>query len=71
MTWKPISSAPKDGTRVLIAGCNQVDLGLWCGEGWIDDGFLGYENENWITHWMPLPAPPRSTLADSDGDDGA
>lgn len=70
--WKPIESAPKDGTRILLyatlrgsslGGC---DRGKNYGE-WIVLGAWEVEYGMWWdgsqctvhpTHWMPLPAAP-------------
>ena len=70
MSWKPIDTAPKDGTKILL--CRPTirpdSFGVFCQvAAW-------WEGENnWIvymsqplekpvhfepTHWMPLPAPP-------------
>ena len=62
--WKPIETAPKDGTPVLVAwsglsfhpvvahyeGC------LW---GTLSAGF-GFEPLCAPTHWMPLPPSPEA-----------
>ncbi len=67
--WQPIETAPKDGTRILVAriGRNESgkDLGIW----WACTGHWSDHYKNWNdgiepcglcgpTHWMPLPAAP-------------
>ena len=74
-TWYPIETAPKDNTMVLLyasdrEGDNWIDTGYW--ETYL--GWQGIppeeppEEPNWmssfdpsftITHWMPLPEPPK------------
>jgi hypothetical protein len=70
--WKPIETAPSDGTRILTWGRlhddGGVDMGetpsvqysFWDGQHWYSDD-LGTHQP---THWMPLPKPP----ADHQGD---
>ena len=58
--WRPIDSAPKDGTWVLLGWSNNpshVAIGNWGIDGWCDDGD-GLEFHNQPSHWMPLPAGP-------------
>lgn len=60
--WRDIASAPKDGTRVLLAHASAAFDGWWDdGEGaWVDgetdnDGdYIAYRP----SHWMPLPPLP-------------
>ena len=66
--WQPISTAPKDGTSILIfeahvvtAGIDQVLSGVVRVSRWRDDtipsGWAGAENAP--SHWLPLPPPPQ------------
>ncbi len=64
--WRPIETAPKDGTRILatwdetwrndrphIEVCEAGEEGGW---------FYGYYGDAPAippTHWMPLPEPPK------------
>lgn len=60
--WRDISTAPKDGAKLLgWEPPYTVPVGYavfwWSGHGWVRDGDdfdLVFEP----THWMPLPDPP-------------
>lgn len=54
--WKPIATAPLDGSYVLLGRPGYVDAGQrsW-GEWWDTRGALIDPKP---THWMPLPEPP-------------
>ncbi len=67
--WQPIETAPRDGTRIFLAGCARgpsVRVGWW-GTGRFLGAKRGYE-PTWAasssdydfgpTHWQPLPQPP-------------
>ena len=59
--WQDISTAPKDGTRILI-WCNWPTLpsvyacSFECGQ-W-QTGIWTAAKRPGPTHWQPLPAPP-------------
>ena len=59
--WQPISTAPKDGSHILLCGIVtevKVTSGYWYQkkERWIAGGYMT-ETEG-FTHWMPLPKEP-------------
>jgi hypothetical protein len=64
MTWQPISSAPKDGTHILVWWPEQYHCPFvahfadkWCnGYGWKWSGW-GEVKEGEPTLWMPLSYP--------------
>ena len=57
--WKPIETAPKDGTRIIISGNidwdNPVTTARWTGGYWIGGA---YDNESCQpTLWLPITIP--------------
>lgn len=73
--WRPIETAPKDGTSILLYYPDSgVIEGMWFeryengnGGQWsvvsIDQHGCGCcaDDSDQPTHWMPLPAPPKDT----------
>ncbi len=67
--WRPIETAPKDGTRFLswpahLDGGVTAAVETWWYEhpstqGWITDAFDCGDYEFAPTHWQPLPPPPQ------------
>ena len=62
--WKPIESAPKDGTRVLSyreGYAESMAVVWWNGTGCGAACWLPVNGAVWHspTHWQPLPAPPQ------------
>jgi len=70
MEWQPISTAPKDGTEIIIGSSLEGSMsGFWMGDlkrnhwgeiGWfaMDDDVLCDRPRN-PTNWMPLPEHPK------------
>ena len=70
--WKPINSAPKTGTRVLLwARCKSIPadvdyspiVGYWNRsiERWnVAPEHLNREEELVPSHWLEFPRPPKS-----------
>lgn len=72
MTWQPISTAPRDGTEILVWGCVGQDIErahIWAvviaeWDDWPHKPAWRWSDgmeEVVPTHWMPLPAPPVTT----------
>lgn len=65
MSWQPIETAPKDGTRIAIkflSGYEQeANWQTTYGGEWHVKSFkhLPWADQHEITHWMPLPEPPK------------
>jgi hypothetical protein len=68
--WQPITSAPKDGTRILVfepgyglpgllgvTSLGTIRLSCWRKDT-IPMGWTGSERPP--SHWLPLPLPPSS-----------
>lgn len=67
--WQPIETARKYGRHFLATGLTTPPGGIvaptwWVGVGRYDGDFPRLENtqipRTAITHWMPLPGPPKT-----------
>jgi hypothetical protein len=58
--WRPMATAPRDGTRFMFASQSGVvgTGGFLHGRWFAADSALGGKDVEPV-HWMPLPAPPR------------
>lgn len=67
--WKPVDTAPKDGTAVLVFGKGDfasapyIGVREWTGFRWAEPNISAHDLDDWldgteVTHWMPLPDPP-------------
>lgn len=67
MEWKDISTAPRDGTAILISDNSnpnwQILIASWGYGSWNVHGNEIYGEMCGInpvpTHWIPLPPPPK------------
>jgi hypothetical protein len=65
MKWKPIETAPKDGTEILLylPKVNNVISGKWSIQSicWIDCWCSGMDHESYRpSHWAELSKPTES-----------
>lgn len=64
LEWRPIDTAPRDGTRVHLSEGVLVHVGKWRGtKKWGRWQFEtpGFQVANFDpTYWMPLPDPPKN-----------
>jgi disulfide bond formation protein DsbB len=62
VSWQPIETAPRDGTRILlfIPGFigDKIWTGLWANAWFTSIGKCDPDEQP--SHWMPLPEPPSS-----------
>ena len=57
--WKPIETAPKDGTEVLACNGSWIFIAGYDRWGWVDSA--AGESRSPV-HWMPLPEPPEMRI---------
>jgi hypothetical protein len=72
VNWRPISSAPRDGTEILIAiegdgvhmGWNHGPELLWIYHDifYPTDSMLCGTTEDKILGWFPIPTPPKEKI---------
>jgi hypothetical protein len=70
MDWQPIETAPKDGTRILVAIDEDMECAAWAlyddeegGGRWIDAMGEAVWNGEEPEYWMPLPKSPSPPAA--------
>jgi hypothetical protein len=71
MEWQVIETAPRDGTRLFLylpqtpgyrAAVRQIVIGAFSltNKKWrVEKTYPGWVQQDRITHWMPLPEPPK------------
>lgn len=55
--WQPISTAPKDGTHIVLLDKIYEEVGYWSSDAQEWRGAASYITP---THWLPLPPKPWS-----------
>ncbi|VEB42922.1 Uncharacterised protein [Chromobacterium violaceum] len=67
MEWKPIETAPKDGTHVIAYRPTKygehIESMYFDDDGWFFS-FDGEYGEEQPTHWIPRPAAPKEGSSD-------
>ncbi len=63
MDWRPIETAPKDGSPIWLSTSANIRVGFWEADRWVDLSLAehGGGRRDLLftpTHWMPLPEPP-------------
>lgn len=59
--WKPASEPPKEPMEYIVmikGGANSTTL-LFDGRLWFEEDPEGWRTYYEVTHWMPLPEPPK------------
>lgn len=57
--WQPISTAPRDGSWLLLAHTNgRIMIGYVYPSGKLGDDIQIFDEP--FSHWMPLPEPPQN-----------
>lgn len=60
MKWNPIETAPTDGTEVWVYVAPRDGLkGFQCVCAYHPDAGWCADELREVTHWMPLPEPPK------------
>ena len=64
--WMPIESAPKDGTRIILAWGGASVVGFYLDNSKTNHPWQGWKVPSMepmprglVTHWRPLPSPPK------------
>lgn len=56
--WRPIETAPKDGTKVVVYDEGDVWIAYWYRTSPQLFGWWAIDHGVNPTHWLPLPPPP-------------
>lgn len=57
--WQPITTVPKDGTRVIVTKIINGKIGFITEGKWMGRSLVHSVALDYATHWMPVPDVPR------------
>lgn len=66
MEWKPIETAPTNQAVLVAVSNGQVTIGCKGSNiGWYWEPTDDEDDDSYLSHWMPLPKPPKESHADA------
>jgi hypothetical protein len=60
--WRPVDHEARPFHKEIVVGSRCHDTRTGQPDGRFYSGGMWYDERLHITHWMPLPAPPRSAI---------
>lgn len=67
LAWRPIETAPRDGTTVFVWWAGRIQRGAYLGprhgrpisDWYVVSRGIWYPTNETVYHWLPLPEPPK------------
>lgn len=64
MEWRPIETAPRDGTRILVTDIDHPEILTVV--SWVHGQWKCENPKGGISHWLPRPAAPQPKGPDDE-----